>query len=174
FELLYDFASEGRNFPIIGPGANRYQLLDVEDLCDAIYLCATLEDDRVNDVFNVGAAEFTTLREDFQAVLDRAGHGKHIVALPAGPAILTLKLLEALRLSPVYAWIYDTVARDSYVSIEKIETRLGFAPRYSNQDALIRNYDWYVANRDRLNAAPGVSHRVPWKRGALELAKHLF
>ncbi|NNF71597.1 MAG: NAD-dependent epimerase/dehydratase family protein [Rhodobacteraceae bacterium] len=174
FELLYDFAREGRNFPIIGRGANRYQLLDVEDLCDAIYLCATLEDDRVNDVFNVGAAEFTTLREDFQAVLDRAGHGKHIVALPAGPAILTLKLLEALRLSPVYAWIYDTVARDSYVSIEKIETRLGFAPRYSNKDALIRNYDWYVANRDRLNAAPGVSHRVPWKRGALELAKHLF
>ena len=174
FELLYDFAFEGRNFPIIGGGMNRYQLLDVEDLCQAVYLCATLEEDQVNDVFNVGAAEFTTLREDFQAVLDRAGHGKHVVALPARPAILTLKLLEALRLSPVYAWIYDTVARDSYVSIEKIETRLGFVPRYSNKDALIRNYDWYVTNRDSLNAAPGVSHRVPWKRGALELAKHLF
>ena len=174
FELLYDFACEGRNFPIIGTGSNRYQLLDVQDLCDAVYLCATLEEDRVNDIFNVGAAQFATLREDFQAVLDRAGHGKHVVALPARPAILTLKLLEALRLSPVYAWIYDTVARDSYVSIEKIEARLGFVPRYSNKDALIRNFDWYVANRGRLNAAPGVSHRVPWKRGALELAKHLF
>lgn len=174
FELLYDFASEGRNFPVIGSGSNRYQLLDVEDLCTAIYLCATLEPDRVNDVFNVGAAEFATLREDFQAVLDRAGHHKRIVALPEAPAILTLKLLEGMRLSPVYQWIYDTMARDSFVSIDKIKDRLGFAPQYSNRDALIRNYDWYVAHRDALKAAPGVTHRAPWKRGALELAKHLF
>ncbi len=174
FELLYDFASEGHNFPIIGEGSNRYQLLDVEDLCEAIYLCATLDEDRVNDVFNVGAAEFTTLREDFQAVLDRAGHGKHVVSLPARPAILALRLLEVLKLSPVYQWIYDTVARDSYVSIDKIETQLGFAPRFSNRDALIRNYDWYVANRDQMTAAPGVTHRAPWKRGALDLAKFLF
>lgn len=174
FELLYDFAREGHNFPILGKGANRYQLLDVEDLCQAIYLCATLDEDRVNDVFNVGAAEFATLREDFQAVLDRAGHGKRIVSLPARPAIFTLRLLEAMRLSPVYQWIYDTVSRDSYVSIDKIGARLGFAPKFSNRDALIRNYDWYTANRDRLTVAPGVSHRAPWKRGALELAKHVF
>ena len=174
FELLYDFASEGHNFPILGKGANRYQLLDVEDLCQAIYLCATLKEDRVNDIFNVGAAKFASLREDFQAVLDRAGYGKRIVSLPAQPAILTLRMLEALRLSPVYQWIYDTVSRDSYVSIDKIENRLGFAPQFSNQDALIRNYDWYIANRDRLTDAPGVTHRTPWKRGALGLAKHFF
>lgn len=174
FELLYDFASEGHNFPILGPGTNRYQLLDVEDLCEAIYLCATGEEGRVDDVFNVGAAEFATLKEDFQAVLDRAGHGKRIVSLPVRPAILTLRLLEALRLSPVYQWIYDTVSRDSYVSTDKIKERLGFRARFSNRDALIRNYEWYVANRDRLAAGTGLTHREPWKRGALTLAKHLF
>ncbi|MDJ0629735.1 MAG: NAD-dependent epimerase/dehydratase family protein [Rhodobacter sp.] len=174
FELLYDFASQGRNFPVLGSGGNRYQLLDVEDLCAAIYLCATLPSDRVDDVFNVGAADFRSIREDFQAVLDHAGHGKRIVGLPKAPAIWTLKLLEALHLSPVYQWIYDTMAQDSFVSIDKISDRLGFAPRYSNREALIRNYDWYVAHRDALKSAPGVTHRAPWKRGALELAKHLF
>ena len=174
FELLYDFASQGRGFPVIGSGANRYQLLDVEDLCRAIHLCATLNAAQVDDVFNVGAAEFGTMRQDFQAVLDRAGHGKRIVGLPRAPAIWTLKLLEALHLSPVYQWIYDTAAKDSYVSIDKIRDRLGFTPRYSNRQALIRNYDWYVANRDRIRAAPGVTHRAPWKRGALKLASHLF
>lgn len=174
FELLYDFASNGRNFPVIGSGLNRYQLLDVEDLCAATYLCATLEADRVDDVFNVGAVEFTTMRQDFQAVLDRAGYGKRIVALPQKPAIWALKLLEVLRLSPVYQWVYDTAAKDSFVSTDRIETQLGFTPRFSNRDALIRNYDWYVANRDRLNSTTGVTHRAPWKRGALELAKHLF
>ncbi len=174
FELLYDFARQGRNFPVIGSGLNRYQLLDVEDLCQAIYQCTALERERVNDVFNVGAAEFTTMREDFQSVLDRAGYGKHIVSLPETPAIWALRLLEAMRLSPVYQWIYDTAARDSYVSIDKIRDRLGFTPRFSNQEALARNYDWYVANRDRLNSAPGVTHRAPWKRGALQLASGFF
>ena len=45
FALLYDWAKDGRGFPMLGDGANRYQLLDVDDLCDAIYLCATLPAD---------------------------------------------------------------------------------------------------------------------------------
>lgn len=174
FELLYDFAFEGRNFPVIGSGNNRYQLLDVEDLCEAIYLCATLDKARVNDVFNVGAEQFGTIREDFQAVLDRAGHGKHIMGLPAAPTVFLLKMLELMRLSPLYQWIYDTMARDSFVSTDKISERLGFHPRYSNRQALVRNYDWYVANRKRLSGKPGLTHRAPWRRGALRLARYFF
>lgn len=174
FELLYDFAATGHNFPVLGSGENRYQLLDVEDLCEAIYLCATKDPDLVNDTFNVGAEDFVSMRADFQAVLDRAGFGKRIVGLPAGPAIAVLRLLEALRLSPLYAWVYATAAKDSFVSTDKIGTRLGFHPRHSNQAALVRNYDWYVANRDTISKASGVTHRVPWKRGALALAKLVF
>ena len=39
FALLYDWAKDGRGFPLIGSGRNRYQLLDVEDLCEAIHIC---------------------------------------------------------------------------------------------------------------------------------------
>ncbi len=67
FALLYDWAYTGHNFPMIGSGDNRYQLLDVEDLCDAISLCLTLPEDRVNDTFNIGAKEFTTMKEDYQS-----------------------------------------------------------------------------------------------------------
>lgn len=174
FELLYDWAYEGRNFPVLGSGDNLYQLLDVEDLCEAIHLCATLDAARVNDTFNIGAKKFGTMRENFQAVLDRAGHGKHVVSLPALPVIWTLKLLEQLHLSPIYEWIYATATQESFVSIERLERCLGFAPRYSNQDALIRNYDWYVLHRDEYRGKTGISHRVPWKKGALRLAKYLF
>ena len=34
FELLYEWAYEGRNFPVLGSGNNLYQLLDVADLCE--------------------------------------------------------------------------------------------------------------------------------------------
>ncbi|MBZ0149208.1 MAG: NAD-dependent epimerase/dehydratase family protein, partial [Pseudorhodoplanes sp.] len=73
FALFYDWAKDGHGFPMLGSGNNRYQLLDVDDLDDAIYLCATLDKDVVNDTFNIGAKEFTTMREDYQAVLDTAG-----------------------------------------------------------------------------------------------------
>jgi hypothetical protein len=60
------------------------------------------------------------------------------------------------------------------VSIEKAQQQLGFAPQFSNAESLIRNYDWYVANREQFVGTSGVSHRVPWKQGALALAKVFF
>ncbi len=174
FELLYNWAYEGRNFPVLGSGNNRYQLLDVEDLCEAIDLCATSDPKLANDTYNVAAREFGTMRDNFQAVLDRAGHSKKVVALPARASIWTLKGLELLHLSPFYKWIYETAGRESFVSIEHIEKKLGFVPRYSNRDALIRNYDWYVAHRGQIRRTSGTSHRVAWRKGALRLAKLLF
>lgn len=174
FALFYDWAHTGHGFPMIGSGKNRYQLLDVEDLCAAIWLTLTLAPARANDTFNIGAKQFTTMREDYQAVLDVAGHGKKIRGFPAAPMIWTLRFLELLHLSPLYKWVYETACEDSFVSIEKAERILGYAPRHSNKDALIRNYRWYVDNLDTFKNASGVSHRVPWKQGILRLAKIFF
>lgn len=174
FALFYDWAKDGKGFPMIGSGKNRYQLLDVEDLCEAIYLCATLDEKIVNDTFNIGAKEFTTMREDYQAVLDYAGYGKKIVGLPEKPIIWTLRILESLKLSPLYKWVYETASKDSFVSIEKAEKVLGFKPKYSNKDALIRNYQWYLDHLDEFKDQTGISHRVPWKQGILKLAKIFF
>lgn len=174
FALFYDWAKDGHGFPMIGNGKNRYQLLDVEDLCEAIWLTATLDEEKVNDTFNIGAKEFETMREDYQAVLDVAGFGKKITGLPETPIILTLRLLELLKLSPLYKWVYETASKDSFVSIEKAENKIGFSPKYSNKDALIRNYKWYLENLNSFENKSGVSHRVPWKQGILKLAKNFF
>lgn len=174
FAMLYEWAYEGHGFPMLGSGKNLYQLLDVEDLCAAIHLCLTLPDDTVNDTFNIGAKHFRSLRDDFQAVLDYAGHGKRVRCLPAGPVVAVLKILEKLRLSPLYKWIYETIDKESFVSIEKAETKLGFVPQYSNEQALIRNYQWYVDHLEEIRETSGVSHRVPWKQGVLRLAKVFF
>ncbi len=174
FALFYDWAHDGHDFPMIGDGSNRYQLMDVEDLCGAIWSCLTLDAATVDDVFNVGAAEYTTMREDYQAVLDRAGFGKKIVGLPAKPVIWTLRFLEKLHLSPLYMWVYETACTDSFVSIDKAREKIGFAPKFSNKQALVRNYDWYVEHLADFKGKSGVSHRVPWKQGILALAKAFF
>ena len=174
FDLLFDWAKDGKGFPMIGSGNNRYQLMDVEDLCEAIFLCATLDEQNVNDTFNIGAKEYTTMKEDYQAVLDYAGFGKKIIPLPEKPIIIMLKMLETFRLSPLYKWVYETASKDSFVSIEKAEKKLGFKPKYSNKDALIRNYKWYIEHINEFKDKSGVSHRVPWKQGILRLAKKFF
>jgi len=174
FALLYDWAMDGRGFPMIGDGKNRYQLLDVEDLSQACWLCCTLDRNVVNDTFNIGAAEFTTMGEDWQAVLDHAGHGGKVKGFPATPVIWALRILDKLGLSPLYKWVYETAATDSFVSIEKAQRELGYAPQHSNKDALIRNFEWYQANLATFANQSGVSHRVPWKQGALGIAKKFF
>jgi nucleoside-diphosphate-sugar epimerase len=174
FALLYQWALEGRNFPILGSGHNRYQLLDVEDLCAAIECCLTRSAQVVNDTFNLGASIFGTIREEYQAVLDAAGFGKKVISIPARPAIWSLQLLDRLHLSPLYPWVYETVAKDSFVSIERAEQQLGYVPRYSNKQALLRNFAWYRDQHAHAEQRAGITHRVPWRQGALGLLKAFF
>ena len=174
FALFYDWAYTGHGFPMIGSGENRYQLMDVDDLDHAIWNAMTYPRDVVATEFNIGAKEFTTMKEDYQAVLDKAGYGKRIKGLPVKPIVFILRILEKLHLSPLYPWVYETASTDSFVSIEKAERLLGYKPRYSNKQALVRNYEWYVAHVSDFKGKSGVSHRVPWKQGLLACAKWFF
>ena len=104
-------------------------------------------------------------------MLERAGFGRRVVSVLARSVVLALRLLEVLRISPLHRWIRETVTTDSFVSIDKAERALGFVPQYSNRDALPRNYEWYSARRAATRNGSGITHRVPWKQGALSLAK---
>jgi hypothetical protein len=85
-----------------------------------------------------------------------------------------LRLLDRLGLSPIYRWVYEIVGKDSVSSIEKAKAQLGFVPAYSNAEALLANFRWYRDNRASFVNRSGISHRVPWKQGALRLVKRLF
>jgi nucleoside-diphosphate-sugar epimerase len=105
------------------------------------------------------------------ALLEYAGTGSRIFHVPARPAKAVLGVLSAVRLSPVYRWVYDTADQDSFVSIEKIQAELGWTPRFSNRDALVHTYEWYLREGKRMAQQTGTSHRVAWKQGALRLVK---
>jgi nucleoside-diphosphate-sugar epimerase len=174
FAMLFQWADDGRHFPVLGSGRVRCQMLDVQDLVAAVGSALYGPADRVNATFNLGAADFTTLRDDFQAVLDEAGHGRRVVGLPATPALLTLRVLAAARLSPVYKRLIHKLLRDSYVDIGRARARLGFEPRYSNADSVLRAYRWWREQGHQLARATGRTHREPWKQGALALVKAAF
>jgi nucleoside-diphosphate-sugar epimerase len=169
FEILFDWIRDGRRIYMLGTGENRYQLLAVEDLVDAIVLAAG-RPEAAGETVNVGAREFGTVRSDLQALIDHAGSSSRLAAVPARPAEIALRTLELLHVSPLAEWHYKTAHRDSFVDVGKAERLLGWAPRFSNAEALCRTYDWYLAHRETLKAA-GVTHRVPWNQQALALLK---
>src|SRR6266545_2633400 len=171
FEILFDWIRDNRRIYTLGSGANRYQLLAVEDLVDAIVLAAERPEAR-GEMLNVGAKEFGTVRSDLQALIDHAGSASRLTPVPARPAEIALRGLELLRVSPLAEWHYKTAHRDSFVDVSKAERLLGWSPRWSNAEALCRTYDWYLAHRDTL-AAAGVTHRVPWNQQALALLKKI-
>ncbi|MBU0894632.1 MAG: NAD(P)-dependent oxidoreductase [Nanoarchaeota archaeon] len=174
FQILYDWVETGVKIPIIGNGKNRYQLLEVEDLVDAIYLALIKPKDKVNDIFNVGGEKFKTVYEDVSELCKFANSGARVMRTPAFLIIFALRFFEMLNLSPLYKWVYGTAQKDSFVSIDKIKKQLGWEPRYSNAQALIRSYKWYIDNKPTLAKEEGITHRVPWAQGVLGLFKKIL
>jgi nucleoside-diphosphate-sugar epimerase len=171
FEILFDWIREGRRIYTLGDGSNRYQLLAVEDLVEAIVLAARRRAS-AGETLNVGAKEFGTVHSDLQALIDHAGSASRLTPVPARPAEVALRTLELLHVSPLAEWHYKTAHRDSFVAIEKAEEVLGWSPKLSNAEALCRTYDWYLDHRESLSTA-GITHRVPWNQQALGLLKRI-
>ncbi len=171
FEILFDWIREGRRIYILGQGHNRYQLLAVEDLVDAIVRAGTAPE-AARQTFNIGATEFGTVRSDLQSLIDHAGSASRLRPVPVKPAEIALRTLELLHVSPLAEWHYKTAHKDSFVDVSRAQRMLGWEPRLSNRAALIETYDWYLANREHVGAA-GVTHRVPWNQQALGLLKRL-
>ena len=170
FEILFDWIREGRRIPILGDGHNRYQLLAVEDLVDAVV--RAFDAPVRGQALNVGAGSFGTVREDLQALIDHAGSGSKLWPIPIKPAELSLRALELARLSPLAEWHYKTAHKDSFVSIEKARASLGWEPQLSNAQTLCATYDWYLAHLAEMRGA-GTTHRVPWDQQALGLLKRI-
>ena len=173
FYILYDWVESGKRIPIIGSGRNHYQLLEVDDLVDAIQMLLEAPADKANSVFNVGTEKFGTVMEDLTEMCAFASTGARVQPTPAMIVKPMLALFEKMKLSPLYKWVYGTADKDSYVSIDRIKNSLGWAPKYSNSQALIRSYEWYLAHKKDISGE-GITHRVAWAQGILSLIKKVM
>lgn len=173
FEILFDWIKDGKKIPLIGDGENHYQLLEVDDLVEAIYGCIVhKKEEDINTEFNVGALEFGLIKDDLHNMFEKVGSLSRIMPTPAGPIKFALFIFEKLKLSPLYAWVYATADKDSYVSIEKIMKAIKWKPTYSNTDALVKAYKWYEEHYDEIKSrGSGTTHTVGWKQGILGFFK---
>lgn len=167
FGILFRFVREGRRVYTLGPGRNRYQLLDVDDLVEAIRLVVARP--VAGETFNLGADSPGTVREELDALVRHAGSASRVTSLPAGPARVALATLDRLGLSPLSRWHYASADRDVVLDTARAKEQLGWTPRFGNADTLARAYDWYV--REGVGLPTGHTHRLPWRERAITVVR---
>lgn len=172
FQLWFEAIYSGKHVFLLGSGNNRYQLLDVGDISDAII--KALEEKVHGEAFNVGAKKFGTWREDLGAVIKYAKSKSTIIGLPVLPSQIILSLLEYFHLSPIVAWHYKTIPVESYLSIAKAEKLLQWHPKKSNKELLLESYQWYEKHRNEIINRKGMTHRVGWNFQLINLITKFF
>lgn len=171
FSLWFEAIYSGHRVFILGNGKNKYQLLAVSDVADAIYKATTSPVE--NEIFNIGAKEYETWKKDLRYIIKTDKSESRITGLPVFPTQLILQILEFLHLSPLAAWHYKTMPIHSYVSIEKAEKLLRWHPKKSNKELLLESYLWYKRHRNKIQNRTGETHRVSWNFKLLNLISKL-
>ena len=169
FSILFDWIAAGIDVFVLGSGDNIYQFVHAEDLADA---CIEASRRTGPATYNIGAAEFGTMRENLEALVTHAGTGSRVRSLPMGPTVAAMRLAGMTGLAPFAPYHWIMYGRSLHFDITKATTELGWRPRYSNAEMLIESYEWFLSNRGVFGRSGAASaHRTPAKQRALGLVK---
>src|SRR5262245_51095053 len=145
FQMLFEWIREGYNVPVMGRGNNRFQFVHAHDLADASILAAQRPGP---PVYNIGTDRFGTMREVLEALCRHAGSGSKVKGVPEAPVQWIMAGASKLGMSPLGAYHYLAYGKPNYFDISDAVTELNWHPTYSNEEAMIATYDWYLANRE--------------------------
>lgn len=168
FGILFDWIADGVPVFVLGRGDNPYQFIHAGDLATACRLAAGRPGPTT---YNIGAAEFGTMRETLQGLVDHAGTGSAVWSLPVRPAMAGMAALSRLGLAPFGPYHWLVYAKPLWFDITKARTELGWAPMHSNDSMMIEAYEWFLAHRDELSRAGRSLHQSPAEQGALRVLR---
>lgn len=170
FQILFEWIQEGRNVYVIGSGNKQFQFIHPLDLIDAYMLALDLGKP---GTYNVGTNSYGTLRQGIESLIAYAGTNSQVKGLPTWLTITTLRILDWLGLSPLAPFHYLTYHKEIYFDVTPL-LKLGWKPKYSNNDMLCESYDWFRHNQEELSMEKaGSVHRSPVKQKLLWLLRQL-
>jgi nucleoside-diphosphate-sugar epimerase len=173
FQMLFEWIREGRNVPVMGSGHNPFQFVHALDLADAAILAAHRPGPQV---YNIGTDRFGSMREVLEALCRHAGTGSRVKSVPDAPVRWLMAGASRLGLSPLGAYHYMAYGKPNYFDIADAVAELGWRPVYSNEEAMVASYDWYLANREAVLSSKWTAspHKSAVKQGILRLAIRLL
>lgn len=121
--LMITNAMDQKNLPIYGDGENIRDWLHVTDHCAAIDL--VFHKGKSGEVYNVGGHNERTNNQIVDLIIDRLNVSKDLVK-----------------------YVEDRLGHDRRYAIDpiKLETELGWKPKYTFDTGIVETIDWYLAN----------------------------
>jgi nucleoside-diphosphate-sugar epimerase len=144
-DFLFPRIMKGKSVYLIGDGSNKFQLLSLEDLINAILL--SLEVNQKYVEYNLGTDKFTALGNDIEELIRMVGSKSKIRHLPKFTRRI-LALLDKLNLSPMTKWHYETIFHDFVFDSSKAKRELNWEAWDSNIGMLVKAYNWYEMHKD--------------------------
>ncbi|HWE01274.1 MAG TPA: NAD(P)-dependent oxidoreductase [Tepidisphaeraceae bacterium] len=167
--ILFQFIEEGRRVWVVGPGDNRYQFIYAGDLIDACLAAAAYAG---SATFNVGSDDVKSLREVYDSVIAKARTGARTASLPKQPTLFLMRVMHALKLSPLGPYHYKMIAEDFSFDTTRVKAELNWKPTLTNEQMLDRAYRYYRQHGAALALRDDVSaHRKPADMGIIRLLK---
>jgi dihydroflavonol-4-reductase len=151
FRLLKLFRGiDRRKFFVIGDGRNLRQVIYVDDLCRALYLCAT-EDAAVGEIFVLAGSEVMSTQTMVERIAAALGKNPPSLRLPIAPFRAAAAVLEATLKPlgiqpPLTQRRLDFFTKSFVFSTRKLHDRLGFQPEFSFAAAASLTVTWYREN----------------------------
>ncbi len=169
--ILFEFMNDGNTIWVVGKGDNRYQFIYAQDLATACMLALGYKG---SETFHVGSDHVKSLREVYEAVIQKAGSRSRVRSLPKWPALTAMKLAHKLKISPLGPYHYQMIAEDFLFDTTRAQTLLGWKPTLTNEEMLTRAYQYYAERKAEIHARTDASaHSKPASMGAIRLLKWL-
>ena len=170
FSILFKWVSEGGNIPVLDNGDNIYQFVHADDLADACILAS--ENNQVLSYYNIGASEYSTMREALENLCKYAATGSRVYSLPLRPIEILMNITSMMRLIPLGPYHSLMYGRSLYFNINKAKKELGFFPKYNTSEMLCESYDWFLNNQQSIiKDNKGSIHRKPVKEALLKVLR---
>jgi nucleoside-diphosphate-sugar epimerase len=136
--------SRGRASILPGGGGTRLQMVDVRDVCRAMF--PALESPQSGGaVMNLGSDDVPTLRDVTLALYDHAEKKPRLIGLNATLARIAVKGLSAMKLSPLEPQHLEIALRDHLFDNSLAKRVLGWKPRKTDIESAIDAYDWLIS-----------------------------
>lgn len=167
--ILYEFIDDNKTLWVVGKGDNCYQFIYADDLATACIKASCYDK---SDLFHLGSDHVRPMREIYESVIRAAGSRSRVRSLPKGVTIAAMKLAYKLRLSPLGPYHYRMIAESFIFDTSRAKERLDWNPTLSNEEMLLKSYDYYHRHRAEISARTDVSaHRKPASMGIIRLLK---
>ncbi len=146
FLKLFRPVSKGL-FVMIGSGESLYHMTYIDDLIDG-FLLAGSRDEALGEVFTIGGAQYTTLRELVNTIADVLEKPHPFLRVPYQPVYMASVICDKLCRSvgvnpPLYPRRVEFFAKSRAFSIDKARNLLGYSPKFDLKTGLSLTGQWY-------------------------------